>query len=160
MTDQTKRKPPALPRRPQALTRSMYCGCRRLLRRAKRLESNGYDFRLFNTEIITHHHIIDRTPVQCPFRLPYQNARPYTPSLLSVYRALFCPQSEGGQFLRACLISQRVRIGEIGFLSCKAKSRSNPDGLQGFLTQSGRKTCRQGGRGEMLNRLLYVIHRC
>ena len=56
--------------------------------------------------------------------------------------------------LRACLISQRVRIGEIGFLSCKAKSRSNPDGLQGFLTQSGRKICRQGGRGEMLNRLL------
>ncbi|MDE6934177.1 MAG: hypothetical protein K2P26_01060, partial [Oscillospiraceae bacterium] len=38
------------------------------------------------------------------------------------------------QNLRACLISQRVRIGEIGFLSCKAKSRSNPDGLQGFLT--------------------------
>ena len=30
------------------------------------------------------------------------------------------------QRLRACLISQRVRIGEIGFLSCKAKSRSNP----------------------------------
>jgi hypothetical protein len=29
----------------------------------------------------------------------------------------------------------------------------NPDGLQGFLTQSGRKICRQGGRGEMLNRL-------
>ena len=28
------------------------------------------------------------------------------------------------QGLRACLISQRVRIGEIGFLSCKAKSRS------------------------------------
>ena len=26
--------------------------------------------------------------------------------------------------VRACLISQRVRIGEIGFLSCKAKSRS------------------------------------
>jgi hypothetical protein len=40
---------------------------------------------------------------------------------------------------RACLISQRVRIGEIDFLPCKAKSRSNPDGLQGFLTQSGRK---------------------
>ena len=55
--------------------------------------------------------------------------------------------------LRACLISQRVRIGEIDFLPCKAKSRSNPDGLQGFLTQSGRKICRQGGRGEMLNRL-------
>ena len=30
----------------------------------------------------------------------------------------------------------------------------NPDGLQGFLTQSGRKICRQGGRGEMLNWLL------
>ena len=56
--------------------------------------------------------------------------------------------------LRACLISQRVRIGEIDFLPCKAKSRRNPDGLQGFLTQSGRKICRQGGRGEMLNRLL------
>ena len=55
--------------------------------------------------------------------------------------------------VRACLISQRVRIGEIGFLSCKAKSRRNPDGLLGFLTQSGRKICRQGGRGEMLNRL-------
>ncbi|MDE6935637.1 MAG: hypothetical protein K2P26_08500, partial [Oscillospiraceae bacterium] len=25
----------------------------------------------------------------------------------------------------------------------------------GFLTQSGRKICRQGGRGEMLNRLLW-----
>ena len=61
------------------------------------------------------------------------------------------------QSLRACLISQRVRIGEIGFLSCKAKSRSNPDGLQGFLTQSGRKICRQGGRGEMLNRLLGAL---
>ena len=61
-----------------------------------------------------------------------------------------CPQSITYS-LRACLISHRVRIGEIGFLSCKAKSRSNPDGLQGFLTQSGRKICRQGGRGEMLN---------
>ena len=28
--------------------------------------------------------------------------------------------------LRACLISQRVRIGEIDFLPCKAKSRRNP----------------------------------
>ena len=28
--------------------------------------------------------------------------------------------------IRACLISQRVRIGEIDFLPCKAKSRRNP----------------------------------
>jgi hypothetical protein len=71
-------------------------------------------------------------------------------------KALLSPVNELAflkQALRACLISQRVRIGEIDFMSCKAKSRSNPDGLQGFLTQSGRKICRQGGRGEMLNRL-------
>ena len=60
----------------------------------------------------------------------------------------------GSDSFRACLISRHVRIGEIDFLSCKAKSRSNPDGLQGFLTQSGRKICRQGGREEILNRLL------
>ena len=36
----------------------------------------------------------------------------------------------------------------------EAKSRSNPDGLQGFLTKSGRKIHRQDARGEILNRLL------
>ena len=66
---------------------------------------------------------------------------------------VFTEKQKKRQSLRACLISQRVRIGEIDFMSCKAKSRSNPDGLQGFLTQSGRKICRQGGRGEILNRL-------
>ena len=30
------------------------------------------------------------------------------------------------KFIRACLISQLVRIGEIDFLSCRAKSRRNP----------------------------------
>ena len=39
------------------------------------------------------------------------------------------------------------------FLHNEAKSRSNPDGLQGFLTKSGRKIRRQDRRGEMLNRL-------
>ena len=74
---------------------SMFCGCRRLLQRAKRLESNGYYFRIFNTEMI------------------------FSPSAKTPVR----PPAAG---VRACLISQRVRIGEIDFLSCKAKSRSNP----------------------------------
>ena len=50
-----------------------------------------------------------------------------------------------------------------GFLPCRTKNLSRQsahaeilnrllDGLQGLLTQSGRKICRQGGRGEMLNR--------
>ncbi|MCI8909587.1 MAG: hypothetical protein HFG09_02810 [Oscillibacter sp.] len=41
----------------------------------------------------------------------------------------------------------------VDFLSSKAKSRRNPGGLQGFLTQSGRKICRQDVCGEILNRL-------
>ena len=39
----------------------------------------------------------------------------------------------------------------------EAKSRSNPDGLQGFLTKSGRKIHRQDVRGEILNRLLELL---
>ena len=40
--------------------------------------------------------------------------------------------------IRARSVSQRVQIGKGIFLPFKEKCYSNPDGLQGFLTKSGR----------------------
>ncbi len=56
--------------------------------------------------------------------------------------------------LRACLISQRVRIGEQIFCPARQKAAAILTDCKGFLTKSGRKISRQDMRGEMLNRLL------
>ena len=58
-------------------------------------------------------------------------------SIISISFLSGSPQSSFSG-IRARSVSQHVQIGKEIFLPFKAKCYSNPDGLQGFLTKSGR----------------------